>query len=336
MSTRPLVVVSACLLGEPVRHDGGHTRARFVTDHLANYVDFAPICPEAGAGMATPREAVRVVRGPDGTLSLLGSKTGEDWTARMKRYSCGATQELTSLTPCGFILKKGSPSCGLYRVRRYDAAGNRLPSDGPGLFAEHMRAAFEPLPMEEEGRLNDPALRDQFLTRVFAAHRVQRLRAETTTRADVMAFHRDEKLLLMAHSPSRQTELGRLVARSIGPVADLVTEYTDLFLRTLAPGATRGRMVNVIQHMAGYVRGKLDRDDSAELASEIARFGAGERHGAAVWTLLHHHLRRHHVDYLLRQSVLAPYPAVLLDANPDPHLARAARGHGASGQSSAG
>ncbi len=270
--------------------------------------------------MSTPREAVRLVRSPDGELRMVGNRTGEDWTERIRGYSEETVTDLEPRRPAGFILKKGSPSCGLFRVRRYDAAGNRLPSDGPGLFAARVREMFGALPIEEEGRLNDPGLRHQFLMRLFAAHRVDQLRLDGVRRADVMEFHRKEKLLLMAHSPSKQKELGRLIATASGSTADLVGPYRDLFLRALSEKAHRGRLVNVFQHMAGYLREHLDGDDSRELENEILGFQGGVRHSSAIWMLLRHHLRRHEVEYLLDQTVSDPYPAHLLDSNPDPHV----------------
>jgi uncharacterized protein YbbK (DUF523 family)/uncharacterized protein YbgA (DUF1722 family) len=317
---RPLVVVSACLLGHAVRHDGGHTRARFLTDELSKYVDFATVCPEEGAGMGTPREPVRLVRSSE-SLSIVGSKSGRDWTERVERYSKRTTSELVPIAPVAFILKKGSPSCGVFRVRRYNAAGNRLPSNGPGLFAAHVLETFGDLPVEDEGRLNDPGLRHQFLIRLFAAHRVQQLRMPRTTRADVMEFHRKEKLLLMAHSPARQKELGRLIANATGATQELVERYRHLFLQTLSEKTHRGRIVNVFQHMAGYLRGHLDQADTTELIDAIAAFADGLRSASAVWTLLNHHLRKCKVGYLLDQTVSESYPPQLLLGHPDPHIA---------------
>lgn len=315
--SRPIIVVSACLLGAQVRHDGGHTRAPFLTEQLARFVEFRPLCPEEGAGMGTPRETVRLVDHGDGALRMIGNKSGDDWTERMQAYSKVAT---ANLEPDGFILKKGSPSCGLFRVRRYAPDGNRYPSDAMGLFAQHVRENFGHLPMEEEGRLMDPGLRHQFLVRTFARHRVRVMRETATRHAEVSEFHRREKLLLMAHTPAGQKELGRLIADWKGSPRDLAGAYAARFTELMASRTHRGRMVNVMQHMAGYLRGKAEPADIAELTAEIDAFQRGVHPAATVWMLLRHHIRRHDVEYLADQTVLAPYPVQLLDPTPDPHL----------------
>jgi uncharacterized protein YbgA (DUF1722 family)/uncharacterized protein YbbK (DUF523 family) len=306
--------ISSCLLGQEVRFDGGHKRDRFLTDTFGRFVEWVPVCPEVEAGFGTPREAMRLVN-EAGRVRLITVKTARDLTGTMERYARRRVEELARDALCGYVLKKDSPSCGMARVKVYDA--QRVPArDGVGLFAAALRARHPFLPIEEEGRLVDPRIRDNFVERVFA---YQRLRAQFTGRWSIGAlvrFHTIHKLSLMAHSVTAYQSLGRLVAnaRSLSR-DDLETRFTEGFMTALEPIATTRRHTNVLQHMAGYFKKQLDAASRAELAATIEDYRAGLVPLVVPITLIRHHVRQHEVSYLADQVYLAPHPKELMLRN---------------------
>lgn len=306
--------ISACLLGQKVRWDGGHKHDPFLTHTLGQLVTFVPVCPEVEAGFGTPRETLRLVDAAGGTR-MVETKSALDHTDTMRRYAERRARDLAAENLCGYVLKKDSPSCGVFRVKRYDVHGNSK-KDGRGLFAEALIAALPLLPVEEEGRLHDPVLRENFFERVFAYRRLRRLFESSWRAGDLVAFHTREKLLLMAHSPSAYAALGRLVAGAKGrPRAELAAEYQERFLGALAVHATKGRHVNVLQHMAGYFSELLSADERGELEALFAEYRAGRVPLVVPVTLVRHHVRRHAVGYLQGQTYLDPHPKELMLRN---------------------
>ena len=308
------VGVSSCLLGEAVRYDGGHKRDRFLTDLLGRYVEWVPVCPELESGLGVPRPAMRLEReGRAVRLREIGS--GRDHTARMQRFAARRLRALRPLELCGYVLKKGSPSCGVARVKVHRSNGTAA-ANGRGLFAEVLMEAFPLLPVEEEGRLNDPQLRENFIERVFAYHRLRSLFAERWTLAALVAFHTAHKLQLMAHSPAGYRELGRLVATA-GQVAraQLRDRYASEFMTALACLATRRRHVNVLHHILGYLRPHLDADSRRELLALIDDYGAELVPLVVPLTLIRHHVRRLTIPYLQGQLYLEPHPKELMLRN---------------------
>jgi len=306
--------VSMCLLGENVRYDGGHKRSAYITETLAAYFKFVPVCPEVEIGLGIPRETLRLVRVGD-AVRMIAPSSGSDHTVAMSRYASAKVRALRAESLSGYILKKGSPSCGMERVRTYTPTG--MPStSGRGLFAHALLEAFPLLPCEEEGRLNDPALRESFIERVFAYHRVVKLFRGRWRMADLVQFQAREKLLLMAHSPSAQRQLGRLVASSAElERRELAATYTSEFLTALARPAVRRRHVNVLQHMMGYFKRELGSGEKAELLELIDDFGRGLVPLIVPVTLIRHYVRRYDVGYLAGQSYLEPHPKELMLRN---------------------
>jgi uncharacterized protein YbgA (DUF1722 family)/uncharacterized protein YbbK (DUF523 family) len=313
--------VSACLLGNEVRYDGGHKRHPFLTDLLAPFVEWVPVCPEVEAGFGTPREAMRLVRdgggdgSPDaGSVRLVTVRTRRDVTDQLEKAVTARLRQLPSLDLDGYVLKKDSPSCGLFRVKVYgqSRAGER---SGRGLFAEGLVSAQPLLPLEEEGRLSDPRLRENFIERVFAYRRLRELTSGPVKAGELMRFHARHKLLLLAHAPAAYARLGRLVASVKGRVGRAVLdEYAGGFMDALTVPATRGRHVNVLQHMAGYFDA-ADDGSRRELAATIADYGRGLVPLVVPLTLIAHHVRRHDVRYLLDQVHLQPHPTELMLRN---------------------
>ena len=306
--------ISSCLLGRRVRFDGGHKRDPFLTDTFGRFVEWVPVCPEVEAGFGTPREAMRLVD-DGGRVRLLTVKTARDLTDTMERYARRRVEQLANENLCGYVLKKDSPSCGLSRVKVYDR--HNVPArTGAGLFAAALRARHPLLPIEEEGRLVDPRLRDNFAERVFAYQRLQALFASRWTIAALVSFHTAHKLSLMAHSVTAYQSLGRLVAgaKSLSR-ADLESRYSEGFMNALESMATTRRHVNVLQHMAGYLKKQLDDASRAELAATIEDYRAGLVPLVVPITLIRHHIRRHDVAYLAGQIYLAPHPKELMLRN---------------------
>jgi uncharacterized protein YbgA (DUF1722 family)/uncharacterized protein YbbK (DUF523 family) len=306
--------ISSCLLGEKVRFDGGHKRDGFLNETVSNFVTFVPVCPEVEVGMGTPREAIRLVAGPSGTR-LVGVKSGTDHTTSMERYSKRRVRELAEQDLSGFIFKKDSPTCGLFRVKLYDR--NNVPSrDGRGLFARAFAEDNPHLPVEEEGRLRDLPLRENFFERIFAYRRLTDFFRTRWSVGDLVRFHTAEKLLLMAHDVKAFQSLGRLVADAKKrPRKELVDEYKTSFMEALTKKATARKQANVLQHMAGYLKKNLDAESKAELGAVINDFRLGMIPLIVPVTLFRHHVRLHGIEYLQGQTYLDPHPKELMLRN---------------------
>jgi uncharacterized protein YbgA (DUF1722 family)/uncharacterized protein YbbK (DUF523 family) len=316
MASSIRIGISSCLLGQKVRYDGGHKRDAFLVELFGRYVEWVPVCPELEMGLGVPREPIHLVaddRG--GGVRLVAVKSGADHTTAMRRFSERRLDRLEALDLCGYILKKDSPSCGLMRVKVWNRKG--MPTKkGRGLFAAALVARFPRLPVEEEGRLSDARLRENFIERVFAYARLKELFRPRWTVGQLVAFHASHKLLLLAHSPDAYRRLGRLVAGA--KTADrraLRAEYEAGFMDALAVLATRGRHVNVLHHMAGYLRRDLDAASRDELQQAIADYRAGLVPLVVPITLFRHHVRHLDVRYLAGQVYLEPHPKELMLRN---------------------
>jgi uncharacterized protein YbgA (DUF1722 family)/uncharacterized protein YbbK (DUF523 family) len=314
-SAEPIRIgVSSCLLGKPVRFDGGHKRDDFLVDTLGPHVRFVPVCPEVEIGLGTPRETIRLER-QAGEVRFAMRKTGEDLTDRMRTYSERRVARLAKEDLCGYVLKKDSPSCGMERVKVWGATG--APSKtGRGVFAEALLRALPNLPVEEEGRLNDPHLRENFIERVFAYRRLRDLFSGRWTVGDLVRFHTAHKLALMAHSPSAYRALGTVVAHAARqPRAELRARYENGFMETFRTLATVRKHANVLSHMAGYFKQQLDAEAKRELHGLIDDYRRGFVPLIVPVTLIRHYVRRHDVGYLAGQTYLEPHPKELMLRN---------------------
>lgn len=310
--------VSACLLGERVRYDGGHKRDVFLTDVLGPFIEWVPVCPEVEIGLGTPRDTIRLV-GREGAPRLVVERTGADLTGRMTRYAEAKAAELEGLD--GYVLKRASPTCGLFRVRVYGDDGG-LRGAGRGLYAATLTRRLPLLPVEEEGRLNDPALRENFIERVFAAARWRSFAETRPGAGELVAFHTAQKLAVLAHSPAHYARLGRLVAdagrrlgRGRSPRSGALVEYGALLMEALAVRATRARHVNVLQHVAGFFKRDLEPGDRVELATVVDEYRRGLIPLVVPLTLVRHHVRRLGLTYLANQVYLDPHPKELMLRN---------------------
>ena len=310
MSTPPTVRIgiSSCLLGEEVRHDGGHKRDPFLVQTLGPMVEWVPVCPEVEVGLGTPRETIRLIRDRDERdgVRLITGKTGVDLTKRMRRYARQRVRALATENLSGYILKKDSPSCGMERVKVWhDQGANER--NGRGLYAAELIRQFPNMPIEEEGRLRDPRLRENFIDRVFMYRRLRELFSGRWTVGKLVAFHTAHKLILMAHSVQGYRELGRLVA-DVKRIrrAELARRYEDELMTALSKPATRARHTNALQHAMGHFKTKLDSESRQELGAVIEDYRRGLVPMIVPVTLIRHHARRLSVDYLESQRYLDP------------------------------
>lgn len=303
---KPKLGISACLLGAEVRYNGGHKLSALCSQALAEHVEFVPVCPEVAIGLGVPRETIRLVGDPVAPRAL-GSRSQVDHSADLYNFGTRMAAELDGI--CGYIFMQKSPSCGLERVKVYQANGYPAEGGGRGLYASAFCAARPDLPVEEDGRLNDPVLRENFLTRVFAYAEWQDLLATGPTRRTITDFHARYKYQLMANNPPQYKAIGRLLG-DLGqhdPV-EFAPRYFSQLMTALRRCATRGTHSNVLQHLCGYLKQSLSPPEKQELGHLIEQYRSGIVPLVVPLTLLKHHFRHHPDDYIARQAYLQPHP----------------------------
>lgn len=302
--------VSACLLGEKVRYDGGHKWDRFLTDTLAKYVDFVPVCPEVECGLPVPREAMRLVGDPK-SPRLVTVRSGLDHTELMLTWAARRVAELAGEDLCGFIFKSDSPSSGMERVKVYGPSGMPVKT-GVGLFARAFKDHFPLLPVEEEGRLHDPRLRENFIEAIFTLKRYREMLAQRGGRGVLVDFHARHKLLIRAHSPEHLRRMGRLTAQAAAlPVHDLYEGYQQLLLESLQRPTTVKKNTDVLYHLMGYFKQDLSPGEKQELLEIIHHYHQGILPLIVPVTLLYHYVRKYNQTYLQGQYYLNPHPLEL-------------------------
>jgi len=306
---KPRVGISTCLLGERVRYDGQHKWDRYLTDTVGRFVEWVPVCPEVECGLPVPREAMRLVGDPE-SPRLVTSRTHADMTERMLEFSQRRVQELEKENLCGFIFKSGSPTSGMTRVKVYDESG--MPQKvGTGVFARAFMEHFPLVPVEDDGRLHDALLRENFIERIFCLKSYRDCVADRTVEA-LIDFHAQHKLQLMAHSPSMLTEMGRLVAqpKALAP-EELFGSYERLLMDCLRAMCTPGTNANVLMHMMGFFKDELTSDEKQELLDVIDRYRREMVPLVVPLALLQHYVRKYPKPYLAGQSYLNPHPIEL-------------------------
>jgi uncharacterized protein YbgA (DUF1722 family)/uncharacterized protein YbbK (DUF523 family) len=307
------VGVSACLLGEQVRYDGGHKHDHYITDTLGRFFHFVPVCPEVGCGLPVPREAMRL-EGDPAAPRLVTNRTGVDLSDRMHEYCQKTVKDLEKQDLCGFIFKKDSPSSGLFRVKVYN--GGMPAKIGRGLFADAMVRHFPLLPVEEEGRLYDMNLRENFIERIFAFREWKDFLLGDKGLGNLVEFHSRRKLQIMAHSPEMYREMGRLVAEGKPLVpAELLDRYQELLMRALSLQATVKKNSNVLSHIMGYFKRQLSKEEKAELLEVLASYHDGLVPLIVPVTLLKHFVRKCGQGYLQKQTYLSPHPMEMMLRN---------------------
>jgi uncharacterized protein YbgA (DUF1722 family)/uncharacterized protein YbbK (DUF523 family) len=305
--SKPKIAISACLMGDEVRYNGGHKESRLCSRVLTDYFDFITVCPEVSIGLGIPREPIRLVGNPYQPEAVGTIDREINVTGPLAEYGRKMAAELSDI--CGYIFMQKSPSCGLERVKVYNPHGAPVDGGGRGIYAQAFCAQHPNLPVEEDGRLNDPVLRENFLTRVFAYSAWQHLLKEGLSRRGLTDFHSRYKYLLMAHNPVQYKALGNLLgnmgktdAETLGP------QYFSELMSALKKCATRRTHTNVLQHLCGYLKKTLSADDKQEVQHVIGQYRQGIVPLVVPLTLLKHHFRQHPDPYIAQQVYLQPHP----------------------------
>jgi len=304
------VGVSACVVGENVRFDSGHKQSNFVTKELAKVFSLVPVCPEVGIGMPVPRPTIRLISNEE-RISLVETKNpSKDYTEKMLHYSRNKANELLQQDLCGYIVCAKSPTCGMERVKIY--AHSQATKSGVGLYTQELQKAMPWLPVEEDGRLNDPVLKENFVTRVYCLKDFYDSMGDVPTCGKIVAFHSRYKLTLMAHHPESYKKMGKLVAKvkQYDP-KEFYQQYRLALMEALSHKATRKNNTNTLMHIQGYFKRALDRVEKQELSKLIENYRIGILPLLAPLTLINHYLKKYPDSYLAQQQYLEPYPEEL-------------------------
>ncbi len=302
--------VSKCLLGEPVRYDGQHKHDHFITDTLGRYFDYVGVCPEVECGLGVPRESMRLVGDP-ASPRLVTTRTGVDLTSRMQAWVAQRVAELEKDDLNGFIFKSRSPSSGMENVKVYNDKGG-FSGKASGLFAKAFLEHFPTLPCEDEGRLNDPDLRENFVERVFTLWRFRQALSASPNLATLMTFHARNKLLIQAHHETLMREMGRELAGLKAREARAhIPRYEAKLMRALKALATVHKHTNILQHMLGFLRDDVDEADRKELAGIVDDYHRELVPLIVPVTMLRHYVIKHGIEYLKDQYYLSPHPMEL-------------------------
>ena len=305
--SRPKIAISACLMGAEVRFNGGHKESRLCSRTLAEHFEFVPLCPEVAIGMGIPREPIRLVGDPQSPQAVGTVNPSITVTAPLAEYGEKMAGELNDI--CGYIFMQQSPSCGLERVKVYHDNGAPVNGGGRGIYAQAFCARHPDLPVEEAGRLNDPVLRENFITRVLAYSDWQQVLAQGLSRRVLTEFHSRYKYQLMAHNPLQYKALGKLLGNMAqSDPAELGPRYFSELMAALKKCATRGTHSNVLQHITGYLKQAISAEDKQEMVHVIGQYRLGIVPLVVPLTLLKHHFRQHPDPYIAQQVYLQPHP----------------------------
>lgn len=302
--------IAACLLGEEVRWNGGHKQDRYLRDEVGRFVEWVPVCPEVGCGMGIPREQVRLV-GDVGDPRLVGNRTGEDWTGRMREWGERELERLSGLDLCGYVFKHGSPSSGMRGIKVWQGNGQPLYS-GTGIWARMVMERFPMLPFEDDGRLHDAVIRENFIVRVFTLRRWRDMLAAGASRGGLVEFHTRHKFLIRTHDEKLYREMGRVVAR-VGEsgLEAVLEEYFGLLAKALAHKSTVKKHANVLMHGVGHFKKLLTADEKRELLEVVEQYRTGLTPLVVPLTLIKHYVRKYDEPYLKGQWYLDPHPMEL-------------------------
>ncbi len=307
MSKRIRLGVSQCLLGERVRYDGQHKLDRFIAETLGRHFEFVPVCPEVECGLTVPREAMRLVGNPEAPR-LMTRRTEADLTDQMLTWARRRVKELEKEDLCGFIFKAKSPSSGMERVKVYNGRGG-MAGRSPGLFAKAFMRHFPLLPVEDDGRLNDPDLRENFIERVFTLKRYRDSVRPTPRIKNLLRFHEQHKFLIQSHSTERSRAMGGLLASSGKAKAGETCEaYEHMLLEALRLKATVKKHTNILHHMLGHFKKLLTADEKSEMLEVIDQYHDELAPLIVPITLFQHYVRKYDVHWLKDQVYLHPHP----------------------------
>ena len=315
MTEKIRIGVSSCLIGEKVRWNGDHKQDRYVREILSRYFEYTPVCPEVEVGMGVPRETVALYGDPE-KPSMISKKTQTDWTKPMEKYIKSRINTLSADDLCGYIFKSKSPSCGMGRVPLYSEFGSHKVKHGPGMFANAFINSFPLVPTEDEGRLNDPRIRENFIVRVFSFKRFNLLLNQKFSLGKWVKFHTQHKFLLLAHSRKHYDDLGELVAHSktIKP-SELKKKYGELFMEALTSKSTPKKNTDVLLHMMGFLKKLLTKIEKEDILSTIEDYRNEILPLIVPVTLIRHQVKKHNIEYLHDQVYLNPHPKELMLLN---------------------
>ena len=304
------VGISSCLLGDEVRFNGGHTQSKYCTNVLSRYFEFIKYCPEVSAGFSTPRPTMRLYGNPTAPKLVIKGHENQDLSDKLIEPSKKHLEKTNDL--CGYILMKKSPSCGMFRVKVYQQNGHAHQTMRNGLFAELLMQTYPALPVEEEGRLNDKALRENFIMRVYAYSNFMKYVQNSEKYGDIIKFHSRYKYMLMAHSQQEYRYLGKLLANSHNQnYEEIKTEYLSRFMRAIQTSPKRRNHINVLQHLFGYLKKHINSDVKIDILNVIEQYRKHEVNLITPLTLLKHYFKQFGSDYLNSQYYLQPYPSEL-------------------------
>lgn len=304
------VGISACLLGENVRFNGGHSQSQYCLGPLANYFNYQKFCPEVAAGLGTPRPTIRLEGNPNSPIVAYSNKPGSDLTEQL--ISAGQRYLDNMPTLDGYIVMKNSPSCGLERIKVYQENGHPHMQRVRGLFTQALMDRFPLLPIEEDGRLNDPLLRENFLLRVFAHHEFRHTVLGDISMKNLIAYHSRYKYIVMAHSQAAYKSLGHLLSGQVHlPIKELCGEYFQQFMQALSKPAKRKNHCNVLMHLVGYLKRDVDSKVRQDILDVVEQYRRGEVNLTTPATLLYHYLKLYGSEYVKEQRYFAPYPQAL-------------------------
>ena len=315
MKEKIKIGMSSCLLGEEVRWDGDHKHDQYVRDVLGSYFDYVSICPEVDVGMGVPRETVALY----GTLEnqkMITKRSKTDWTKKMNHYTKDRIHELTKENLCGYVFKSKSPSCGIGKVPIYSEFGSSRMRHGSGMFASSFVKVFPLVPVEDEGRLHDPVIRENFIVRIFCFHRLQLLVRKSFSIGSLVRFHTRHKFLILSHSRKKYDDMGELVANAKKiKTAELKTRYSKLFMAALTYKSTPKKNTDVLLHMTGFLKKILTREEKKNILSVIEDYRRELLPLVVPVTLIYHQVKKHNIEYLLDQVYLNPHPKELMLRN---------------------
>ena len=315
MDNKIKIGVSSCLIGEKVRWNGDHKQNHFVREVLANYFEYVSVCPEMEVGMGVPRETVALYGNLDKSR-MISKKTQTDWTRPMKNYIKDRLKSLTHDDLCGYIFKSKSPSCGLGRIPVYSEFGSNKARHGSGMFAQAFTKAFPIVPTEDEGRLNNPRIRENFIVKVFSFYRLQALFKQKFSLGALVKFHTQQKFLLLAHSRKHYDTLGQLVAKPKAMGLEILkVKYGEIFMEALTFKATPKKNTDVLLHMMGFLKKILSKEEKKDILSVIEDYRKQLLPLIVPVTLIRHHVNKNKIEYLMGQAYLNPHPKELMLRN---------------------
>ena len=310
MSEKIRIGISSCLLGNKVRWNAGHKQDRYLINTLGQFVEYVPVCPEVEAGFGVPRESFRLVGDPEAPR-LITFKSKTDHTDQMLKWANKRVSELKNENLCGFIFKSDSPSSGMIRVKVYNAKG--MPEKkGVGMFARAFMERFPLIPAEDDGRLHDPKIRENFIERIFALKRWRDSFTKSRSMGKLVDFHSRNKLLLLSHSQKHYRLMGKMVAAGKQmPLKELYSKYEGLLMEALTLKTTIKKNINVLQHLMGYFKKQLTPDEKQELLEVFEQYRESFVPLVVPLTLINHYVRKYDQPYLKMQTYLNPHPVEL-------------------------